>query len=231
MMHMRYSHQIVITALCSALSVAALPIFVSAASASQVSIAGNGQAIVRDAIVTSKSGNIISASTRWGKSYIEWKIIATGSTRFYPESGSSAMIKAIRVGDLVSFAGELDESASMLTVSASSVRDSSLLREGEEVSGKVLGIGESSISIVTLEGTTTVAVGTGTIMTLEGDSIRVGDILMGDEVRALGRLNTLTNTLEAARLSVEHSAVAKGPGFFSSLLSWLRGSGGTISVR
>lgn len=173
--------------------------------AAQVNIAANGQVIVRNAKVTSVSGTTIYASSAWGGLRIVWIIHTGGSTRFIPEADSAEAIKAIKPGELIGFSGALDQSASTPTVTASVVRNSAIIKSGMIISGTVLSLdnGAKTVRVATDTGTTTVSVGTGTIITMDGDTARLKDIDVGTPVRALGSLNIATNTLSAEKIALQ----------------------------
>ena len=79
--------------------------------ASQVSIASSGQVIVKGAIVTSVSGNTITAKAVWGSMSLIWTIRTDGSTHFVPDAVSTAALRAIKIGDTIAFSGDIDASA------------------------------------------------------------------------------------------------------------------------
>lgn len=97
----------------------------------QLSIAGNGQTIVKRATVVSVSGTKIVAETRWGAATLRWTIETTGSTKFYPDGQSREILQEIKKGDSISFSGLLNDSLAQPTVRASVVRDHTLLEKDE----------------------------------------------------------------------------------------------------
>lgn len=208
--------------------------------ASQISVGAGGQTIVRGAKVVSVSGSTIVATTAWGSMSLTWMVETTGSTHFYPDVGSKALLKAIRVGDSISFTGELDATAGRLTVRASVVRDTALVKSGTVLSGTVISVDASAktIALKTSNGTTTVALNSGSVITRDGDPVRVGEIKAGENIRAFGNLNLMTKVLSADKITYSTSTgegadtkVAVSLGFFGNLLRWLHGTGGIITIK
>lgn len=209
--------------------------------APQLSIAGNGQVIVRDATVVSVTGNVVVVSTSWGEASFTWNVVTSGSTRFSP-GGSSEALAAIKKGDAVSFSGRLANDAARPTVRAEYFKNASLMRESVTLRGVVESRdGGTSLLIDTDMGPVTVTVGTGTFVVRDGDAISLRSVREGDSIEVSGRLNMLTDTLAAGRINVERDSVPGIPNtgsesesdVYMELLRLLSsGSGGTaISMR
>ncbi|MBV9159358.1 MAG: hypothetical protein JO019_02045 [Candidatus Kaiserbacteria bacterium] len=206
----------------------------------QISIAGNGQVMVRNAQVVSVSGSEIVAMTGWGSTAITWTIETSGSTRFTPENGSRAALKLIKKGDLISFSGELDTSLSHPTVIATVVRDNSLVQESAVISGTVLSVdvARALIDISTQNGTSTIALNQGTTITRDGAPVGIEQINPGDTTKAFGTLAVATHTISALKITVQPGdaasagstkTVASG-GIFSTIIRWLR-SPGILTIK
>jgi len=203
----------------------------------QMSIAPSGQVIVRDAKVVSISGTTITVRSSWGAFGIVWTVETTGSTRFVPGAIASAdALKAIEVGDLIGFSGELDTAAGKATVRATVVRDAALQQDATTSVGTVLSINTSNRTFTLSEkdATTTVAMASGTLMTRDGNAATLSDLKVDDNVKVIGSLNTVTRTLTADRItwkSAVESVRAPSGGIFSGLMAWLEGSRGLFSSR
>ena len=202
----------------------------------QISIASTGQVIVRDAKVVYTSGNTITARSSWGAMEIAWTVITSGSTRFVPDADSSLAIKSIKAGDLIDFSGEIDSSSGFATVHARVVKDNALQKEAVTQTGTVLAI-DTAGRTFTMEyagATTTVVLTRGTIMTRDGNEAALGELTVGDTIKVIGSLNTITRTLKAERAgwkSATQTVVGPPGGIFSGLVGWLEGSRGLFSVR
>lgn len=195
----------------------------------------NGVTMVRGATVISVSGYVITARTSWGSASIDWTIQTTGSTRFSPNLGSADSIKAIKPGDVIGFSGEVDTSKSTLTVDARFLQDASIVENNTVVNGDVRTIyPDQNIFVVdTGDGTTTVSIDTGAIVTRGGNAADLSDVSKGDVVRAWGTLNAMTRVLSANRVTFSAPSVTQAPGggFFSTIMAWFEGSRGALSVR
>ncbi len=204
--------------------------------ASQVSIASSGQVIVKGAIVTSVSGNTITAKAMWGSMSLTWTISTDGSTHFVPDAVSTAALRAIKIGDTIAFSGDIDASAYSPTVIASSVKDTNVQKDSVTEVGSLLSVDQTgkSFTIATREGTTSVSINSGTIMTLDGNNASLADMQAGIDVQIIGSLNTSTNTMLAQRVSWKtpsESVTSARAGVISSFFSWLAGTHGALSFR
>lgn len=200
----------------------------------QISIAANGQVIAKGAIVTSISGDVIKARTGWGAMSFNWTIVTGGSTRFVPDATSTEALKAIRIGDTISFSGNLDDSAYTPTVIASVVRDTDRQVESVTEIGALLSVDTEAQQFVvsTRTGTTTVSVNSGTIITFDGNEASLSDMQVGVDVQIMGSLNTTSNTMTAQRVSWKTPSQSVAParaGIISGFFSWLLGTHGALS--
>ncbi len=95
-------------------------------SGSQISIASNGQTMIKGATVISVEGLTIVVSTTWGATQLTWSVETTGSTKFTPAGSSRDSLQAIKKGDVVNVTGMLAAELSHATLRASAVRNLSL---------------------------------------------------------------------------------------------------------
>lgn len=98
----------------------------SVGSALEVMMSDTGRTVVRGAEVTDISGDTIRARTEWGASAISWTIETDSDTAFVTKAGSSAGKDDITVGDIVSFSGMLDDSATAFSIDADAVKNWSI---------------------------------------------------------------------------------------------------------
>ena len=206
----------------------------TARPASQLSIAASGQVIVKDAVVSGISGNSIIVMSTWGSFSMTWTVNTNGSTRFQPNASSTAALKLIKVGDTISFSGDLDTTASQPTVSATMVKDTSIQRESVTELGTVLAVdaGKGTFTLADDSGTT-VSVNGGTILTLDGNFASLDQLAVGTNVEVNGSLNTATHILLAQRVSWKTPSQSVGSsrsGIVSGFFSWLLGSRGALSL-
>jgi|GEM_PF-2322507 len=202
---------------------------------SSLSIAPTGQVIVKGATVTAISGSTITASTKWGSTVLTWTVHTTGSTRFVPVIPSKEAIQKIKVGHSISFSGALATSLSRPTVNAAVVQDEDLVQQSVSVVGTVESIDTQAGSFVlkTDNGTTSVRVGTGVLMSRDGNNAKIGSIAIGDSAKATGTLEVSTRTLAAERISIKSGNVASAvvsDGMFASFINWLKSSRGIMTA-
>lgn len=198
----------------------------------QLTIAPNGQVMLRGAKVISVEGALATVESSWGATSFRWIVEMTGSTRYVPEMTSVEARQLISAGDVVNLTGELDASRPNPTIIASVLKDMTHYHEGATVGGRVVAVDlkAQTVDIVNDAGTTTIDVYRGTFITKEGDRAPLSAVSVGASVSAVGSLNRVRGVLAAERLVIE-TETSRGSGFFSDFLSWLEGSRGALSVR
>lgn len=201
----------------------------------QMTIAPNGDVMIRGAQIESIAGDTAVVRLTWGKTVLRWSVMLTGSTRFVPSMSSTDAKAALKVGDPVSFTGEIDTLTSQPTIIASVFTDNALYQQSATLGGKVLSIDQRARNLVISNdaGTSTIALWSGSIVIRGGNRTTLGNISVGDQVSATGSLNLMTKTLSADRIDVSTPETASsGGGIFASILSWLTGTrGSALSVR
>lgn len=209
-------------------------------SGSSLSIAPTGQIIVKGARVVSVYGTTIIAETGWGAAKLSFAVQTSGSTRFVPELGSAQALAAIRPGHTLSFSGALSGSLTRPTVLATVVKDTELVQEAFSMVGTVqsVEIDGATFVLTGANGETTVRVPSSVLMSRNGNYSDVSDIEIGDSAKVTGTLDTNSGALTASRVSLvtgkdktPDTVEAPSAGVFSSLIGWLRGSRGILSVR
>lgn len=208
---------------------------------SGLSIAPSGQIIAKGARVIAVTGNVLTVETTWGAAKISWTLQTTGSTKFTPDLGSTATVNSMKPGQTISFSGTISPGSAKPTVLAASLKNDDLIREAVSVLGRVESVDTEGGTFVvrTQDGETTVRVGGGTLMSKDGGYMNIRDIEVGDSSRATGTLDTTSGVLSAARITLktgEPVVVAEDAGdtqesMLASLMLWLKGSRGILSVR
>ncbi|MEK7514661.1 MAG: hypothetical protein AAB587_02455 [Patescibacteria group bacterium] len=89
----------------------------------EIQINDNGRVLVRGAKVTGISGTTINGSTAFGSTTVVWTVKTDDSTNFVNKGGKNFGLGDISVGDIMSFSGKLDLTASSLTVNAKQVKN------------------------------------------------------------------------------------------------------------
>jgi hypothetical protein len=166
----------------------------------EVHISDNGMVLVRGAKVTAVTGNLITATTAWGGSTINWQVVA-GNTRFVNRSGSDngTMTSVITVGDFVSFSGPLNSGVSgSFSVNANTVKDWSstmLMNAKTTLEGKVKTAPVGAVTttlVLTVDGKDYTVKVAADISVLNSSWLRmpISSIAVGDSVRIYGTVNT-----------------------------------------
>lgn len=204
---------------------------------SGVSIAANGQAMVKGARVVAVTSHSITAVSAWGKTSVKWNLEVTGNTRFVPEKNGQALKDIIRPGEIVGFNGDIDTNAPQLTVYVTSVRNESVMQGGVVLDGTLISNDPNGLVIQTESGTSTIHAATGTILTKDGNRTTLEDMQPGETIKAFGTLNARTNVLDADRLAatslpeIPNTGAEEEMGFLDHIFSWFRLTRHTVSIR
>jgi len=91
-------------------------------SGKNASIDKNGQVVLRGAVVTSISGNLITVTTSLGPTTLTWTGNYDSSTKLEAKNGKAIDISQITVGDTVTIKGTMN-SGSSLSLKVSLIRD------------------------------------------------------------------------------------------------------------
>ncbi len=203
-----------------------------------VSVAGNGKTIVRGAKVMHISGNEITAVTTWGAAKIQWKILVTGSSRFLPERIDEKLTDMIKVGETIGFSGQMDQKSAAPLIYASLVRNESVLQSAAILDGSVIETSTDGFVVQTETGTSSIRIGTGTIMTKDGNRVRLKDLVPGETVKAFGTLNTKSRMLSAERVVSASlpqipntGAPVEKSSFIDSIVAWIRLGSSALTLR
>ena len=203
-----------------------------------VSISGTGQLTVRGASVASVHGDEIVAVSKWGTTKITWKIAVTNATRIVPDRSERPVSELFSVGDSVGFVGQLDQRGSAFTVYPTTLRNETVVRDSTVLNGSVIEATDDGLLIATETGTSTILVGTGTIMTKDGNKARSSDMLPGETLKAFGTFNVQDRVLIATRIvsiteplpKIPNTRAPRETGWFSRVMSWI-GSGGPFASK
>lgn len=92
----------------------------------EVHVNDNGKTLVRGAKVMAISGGTINATTVWGGVALNWTVLADANTQFINHFDGRTMLAEIKVGDMISFRGQLVTTGTGLSVQAETLKDWSL---------------------------------------------------------------------------------------------------------
>ena len=166
----------------------------------EVHINDNGTVLVRGAKVTSVSGTVVSATTAWASSSMNWQVTTDGSTRFMNHFGSenSNKISSVTVGDFISFTGSIATGTNgNFTVTGSIIKDWSSqtpVNVKTTVEGKVKAVAvggvPTSFTLTVGQKDYTVRVATDTsLLNTQWLRASLANISAGDTVRVYGMVN------------------------------------------
>lgn len=170
----------------------------------EVSINSNGKVLVRGAKVTSVSGNQVTATTGWGSSVLTWNVTTDGSTKFLELNSRNSQIADVKVGDTVSFQGDLVTTVSSpLTVRATVLKDWSrgmVMKTTLEGTAKTIPGTTTAPAVFTLtSGNTDFQVRISSLTSVLNSlwlRLPLGALKIGDKIRVYGAVNA-DNTVDA----------------------------------
>lgn len=177
----------------------------------KVNIEENGKALVRGAKVTAVSGNVISATTAWGAMNLNWTVNVTSSTKFVRKFNGAGVIADVKVGDMLSFNGEVaGGTATAITVDAKVVKNWSVVKQNvrSKIEGAVKSVASGTAPttlVVTSEGQDyTVSVATTTSVVNDAWApVTLSTFVVGNKVTAYGVVDTTAKTVAATVLKNE----------------------------
>ncbi len=202
-----------------------------------ISIAPSGQVSVKGALITQVGKDRVIAVSKWGGTKIVWTVAVTRASKFSPDHDSGPLSSVVSVGDRIGFSGQLDQKNGAFIVYPSHVRNESVMQESSIVSGNVVESAPNALVVSTENGTSTILIGTGTLMTRNGNKAIVADLVPGETVKAFGTFNTRERTLAANRIvsvseelpKIPNTGARSSPNLFSRIMTWLGYSGSLTS--
>ncbi len=180
--------------------------FRSVGSTLEVHINHGGKVLVRGAQVTAIDGSTISATTMFGGYTMIWTVKTGADTQFIRKHNGASSIAEISVGDVISFAGMFDTTASTPTVNSNIIKDWSIQKIDQVLSGKVKTVNAGAQSFVLAterKGDVTVQTNASTIITSGTTTANFSAITVGAKIKATGVWNSVTNVLTASKVRVQ----------------------------
>lgn len=178
-----------------------------ASSTSALQIGENGVVHVRNAEVTSVSGSIINAVTRFKDTLATWAFTTNASTtvRLGNKATSTAQIQA---GDKISVLGFLTSFGSTFGVNATKIRGLTSIAAFRGTTGTVKSINLANATFVTTVNgkDITIATNASTTFAMAGTSTvaSLAKIAIGQKVTVLGTLNADKTILTAVKVTIKH---------------------------
>ncbi|MBP9757794.1 MAG: hypothetical protein KBD06_04285 [Candidatus Pacebacteria bacterium] len=202
-----------------------------------ISIGQSGQVSVKGALVTQVGRDRIIAVSKWGGTKIVWTIAVTRASKFTPDHSGGSLTSVVSVGEHIGFSGQLDQRNGAFIVYPSHVRNESVMQDSSVVSGNIVESTADGLVVSTKNGTSTILIGTGTLMTHNGNKAAVSDLALGGTIKAFGTFNTRERTLAASRIvsvseelpKIPNTGAPSSPNLFSRIMTWLGYSGSLTS--
>lgn len=166
----------------------------------EVHINNSGKVLVRGAQVTAVSEANITATTAFGGYTMTWTVKTDEDTRFVRKHLGASNVSEISVGDIISFSGIFDLSATTPTVNADVVKDWSIERRDQTLAGTIASVNSGASSFVLhteRRGDVTVQTNATTEIMSGTTTASFSAITVGARAKVRGALNTNTNTLTA----------------------------------
>ena len=162
-------------------------------AALDVHITNSGKVIVNGAKVSSVSGSIINATTTWNSLALNWQVNTNAQTKLQKKGGSAA-ISEIKVGDTVSFQGNLvSSSPANIVVDAKMVKDFSLaatVKTKTVVAGTIKSISGNTLVMTSGNVDYTVNIASDTsVLSVSWLKAALASFKVGDKVRVYGTVN------------------------------------------
>lgn len=175
--------------------------FYTHALSSGVHITKDGNVVISQAKIMQLAGNSFYARLYWDEAYVRFLIKTGNNTKFLRGTGEATTLSEVSMGDVVDLVGKLESGGDSLIVVASSIKNSSVQKQGEILSGKVTSVdlpnrlfylNTKNNGIVTIK-TTFETVFTKGSRTLDLEHVKVGDTI----TKTAGDYDIPTKTLLA----------------------------------
>ncbi|MCX6701796.1 MAG: DUF5666 domain-containing protein [Candidatus Zambryskibacteria bacterium] len=209
--------------------------FTQAFSSSEVNITKDGTASISSAKIIQVAGSTFFARLYWGDLYLRLTIKTTSSTKFFRGTGELTTLSEISTGDIVDASGQIDSGSDVLTLTALSIKNSSVQKKQTTFSGKVTGVDLSGrkfmldvknfgVITVNINATTQFTKGS---RTLDLEHVKVGDII----TKTAGDYDLSTKTLVANTVLTYVDLSYYKPKNFEGVLKEVSGTVAPTSIK
>jgi hypothetical protein len=201
-----------------------IPLISHADVMSDIRIGTDGKFVAKNLTVMQKAGNNLFCRATWGQSYVRVTLLVNASTVITKNHGESAAISDVHANDIIDAEGALSTGSDSLTITPTTLRDTSLDSASKTISGTVSMVYPASSSFILVSkeyATTTVLVASGTILTKGVRSIALADISAGDKIlSATGVYDYQGKALSANEIQVyQDPSVFVGKNFQGTLFT------------
>lgn len=177
-------------------------------------ITTDGFVRVAGATITAVSGNVISATTAFGSTVLNWILNVSADTKIFANGSANASTTALAVGDKIAFTGKnVGQSGTALVVDGKTVYDRTSMKDIVRISGTVASVSTStnSLTITKKDGSTvTINTDASTNIKMNGVVVPLASIVVGNKVAAAGHISTNGTVLAATEVTVKNSATNHG---------------------
>lgn len=178
-----------------------------ASSTSALQIGQNGNIRVTNAEVTSVSGSIINAITRFKDTLATWAFTTNASTTIKLGNGATTTAQ-IQAGDKISVLGVLSSLGSTFGINATQIRDLTSIDNFRGTTGTVKSINLTNATFVTtVDGKDiTVATNASTTFAMAGTSTAssLATLAVGTKVNVIGTFNADKTVLTASKVTIKN---------------------------
>jgi hypothetical protein len=181
-----------------------------ATTTGQVSIGRNGHVIVKNAEVTSVSGNVVNALARFANTITSWVFTTNASTTIGANNSMSAATSDIHVGDRINVAGTLASLSATASVNASRILDKTSMAMWRSKSGTVqsVDLANGTFVLKTEEKVFTVKTSVTTVFTAKPTATstvatNLAGLAVGRKAEVTGTINADGTVLSASKVLVK----------------------------
>ena len=182
----------------------------TATTTGQAMIGHNGNVVVRNAEVTSVSGNVVNAIARFANIVTSWVFTTNASTTIGANNTTSATIADIHVGDHINVAGTLSALGAVVSVNASKIMDKTSMANFKSKVGTIQSVntGNGTFILKTGDKTLTVQTNAATAFTVKTSATStvtttLAALPINGKVEVQGTVNTDGTILTATKVLVK----------------------------
>lgn len=209
----------------NSLRAAGLPTNLRAAT---ITVAEDGSAKIKNAVIFQIIGNTFFARTYWGEAFIRWTIRTDGKTQIVKRFNGPAKFSDLAVGHILNIDGSLLSGADTLNLNAVTIRDFSLENEDGTFSGRVTNVDSSTgnITIVTPAGINlTIKFDSGATIKKGAIYLQPMQIAVGDKILSVsGIYHEPSQSIEASNVEIYQDPSIFIPHNFQGKLKGLSGT-------
>jgi len=211
---MKLTHILGTLGIASALMIAVptTTLALDVASNTKLYIEDTGTLHVSGAEVTSVSGNIINAVTRFKDSVVNMVITTNASTTIAANNSKTATTADIKTGDRLSISGMLTGFGTTMSLTATKIRDITSMQYWRVKSGNITSVSPTTNSFTITHGKTNLVVQltASTTVTLANDTTgSISGLKVGNRIKASGLIRNDGSVLVASTVQVKDDGEAK----------------------